>query len=219
MHALAALCVKRPVFATMLIVALMVVGIFSFFTLGVDLFPKIDLPTMIVTVSNPGASAEEIQSDITKSIEDSVNTTSGIDTMQSTSIEGNSTVVISFSSTKAVTWLRRKCATRSIRWCRNCQRPLKRRWCRNSIRMRNPSCKWWFLRRGRCASHRDRRQADQAEAGKHLRVWARSPSWAALKREIRRTGWIRIKMRAYNLAVTDVAKALKAQKLELPAAA
>lgn len=44
MHALAALCVKRPVFATMLIVALMVVGIFSFFTLGVDLFPKIDLP-------------------------------------------------------------------------------------------------------------------------------------------------------------------------------
>ncbi len=43
MHKLAALCVKRPVFATMLIVALMVVGIFSFFTLGVDLFPKIDL--------------------------------------------------------------------------------------------------------------------------------------------------------------------------------
>ena len=43
MHELAALCVKRPVFATMLIVALMVVGVFSFFTLGVDLFPKIDL--------------------------------------------------------------------------------------------------------------------------------------------------------------------------------
>ena len=84
MHALAALCVRRPVFATMLIVALMVVGIFSFFTLGVDLFPKIDLPTIIVTVANPGASAEEIESDITKRIEDAVNTTSGIDTMQST---------------------------------------------------------------------------------------------------------------------------------------
>ena len=59
MHKLAELCVKRPVFATMLIVALMVVGIFSFFTLGVDLFPKIDLPTVSVSVSNPGASAEE----------------------------------------------------------------------------------------------------------------------------------------------------------------
>src|SRR5579862_4249 len=101
MHALAALCVKRPVFATMLIVALMVVGIFSFFTLGVDLFPKIDLPTIVVSVANPGASAEEIESEITKRIEDSVNTTSGIDTMQSTSIEGTSTVVIQFSLDKS----------------------------------------------------------------------------------------------------------------------
>jgi len=58
-HKLAELCVKRPVFATMLIVALMVVGTFSFFTLGVDLFPKIDLPTVSVSVSNPGASAEQ----------------------------------------------------------------------------------------------------------------------------------------------------------------
>src|SRR6202045_4580329 len=101
MHALAALCVKRPVFATMLIVALMVVGVFSFFTLGVDLFPKIDLPTIIVSVANPGASAEEIESDISKGIEDAVNTTSGIDTMSSTSIEGNSTVVINFTLDKS----------------------------------------------------------------------------------------------------------------------
>jgi len=101
MHALAALCVKRPVFATMLIVALMVVGVFSFFTLGVDLFPKIDLPTIIVSVANPGASAEEVESDITKRIEDAVNTTSGIDAMQSTSIEGNSTVVINFTLDKS----------------------------------------------------------------------------------------------------------------------
>ena len=70
MHKLAELCVKRPVFATMLIVALMVVGGFSFFTLGVDLFPKIDLPTVSVSVSNPGASAEEVETDITKRVED-----------------------------------------------------------------------------------------------------------------------------------------------------
>ena len=51
MHKLAELCVKRPVFATMLILALMVVGGFSFFTLGVDLFPKVDLPTVSVILS------------------------------------------------------------------------------------------------------------------------------------------------------------------------
>ena len=76
MHALAALCVRRPVFATMLIAALMVVGVFSFLSLGVDLLPKIDLPTVIVSTSNPGASAEEIETEITKRIEDAVNTTS-----------------------------------------------------------------------------------------------------------------------------------------------
>src|ERR1700692_3400302 len=95
MHKLAALCVNRPVFATMLIVALMVVGIFFFFTLGLDLFPRIDLPTVAVTVSNPGASAEEIETDITKRIEDAVNTISGIDELRSTSVEGSSTAVIS----------------------------------------------------------------------------------------------------------------------------
>src|SRR3984957_8990508 len=100
MHKLAELCVKRPVFAPMLIVALMVVGVFSFFTLGVDLFPKIDLPTVSVSVSNPGASAEEVETDITKRIEDSVNTISGIESITSTSLEGVSTVVISFSLDK-----------------------------------------------------------------------------------------------------------------------
>ena len=100
MHKLAELCVKRPVFATMLIVALMVVGGFSFFTLGVDLFPKIDLPTVSVSVSNPGASAEEVETDITKRVEDAVNTISGIDELNSTSVEGASTVVITFSLDK-----------------------------------------------------------------------------------------------------------------------
>src|ERR1700720_1526630 len=97
MHKLAEICVRRPVFATMLVLTLMVVGGFSFFTLGLDLFPKIDFPTVVVSVSNPGASAEEVETDITKRIEDSVNTTSGIDSLTSTSVEGNSTVIIQFS--------------------------------------------------------------------------------------------------------------------------
>ena len=56
MQKLAQICIERPVFATMLILALTVIGGFSFFGLGVDLLPKIDLPTVIVTVNNPGAS-------------------------------------------------------------------------------------------------------------------------------------------------------------------
>ena len=53
MHKLAALCVRRPVFATMLILALVVVGGFSYFSLGVDLTPKVDVPTVSITVVNP----------------------------------------------------------------------------------------------------------------------------------------------------------------------
>ncbi len=69
MHKLAELCVKRPVFATMLIVSLTVMGAYSFFGLGVDYFPNIDIPTVAVTVTNPGASAEQIESEIIKKLE------------------------------------------------------------------------------------------------------------------------------------------------------
>jgi HAE1 family hydrophobic/amphiphilic exporter-1 len=96
MQKLAELCIRRPVFATMLILSITVVGIFSFFSLGVDLLPKVDLPTVSVTVSNPGASAEQIETEITKKIEDAVNTISGIDELRSTSSEGVAQVIASF---------------------------------------------------------------------------------------------------------------------------
>ena len=60
MQKLAEICVRRPVFATMLILSITVVGLFSFRSLGVDLFPKIDLPTITVTVVNPGASPSDL---------------------------------------------------------------------------------------------------------------------------------------------------------------
>src|SRR3984957_1929190 len=100
MHALAKLCIQRPVFATMLIMALGVVGIFSSFSLGVDLFPKVDIPTVQVTVSDPGASPEEIEIEITKKLEDTVNTISGIDELRSISSEGQSLVLITFELDK-----------------------------------------------------------------------------------------------------------------------
>ena len=100
MHALAQLCVRRPVFATMLVLALVVVGVFCYFTLGVDLFPKVDIPTVLVTIVNPGASPEEIETEITKKVEDAVNTISQVDEIRSTSSEGQSLVIIQFELSK-----------------------------------------------------------------------------------------------------------------------
>jgi len=102
MQWLAEVCVKRPVFATMLILSLVVVGAFSFFSLGVDLFPKIDFPTITITVINPGASPQEIETEVTEKIEEAVNTISGIDELRSTSIEGISQVFVQFVLEKDV---------------------------------------------------------------------------------------------------------------------
>src|SRR5712671_2125569 len=96
MQKLAEICVRRPVFATMLILSITVVGLFSFRSLGVDLFPKIDLPTITITVVNPGASPQEIETEITDKVEGAVNTISGIDELRSTSVEGVSQVFVNF---------------------------------------------------------------------------------------------------------------------------
>jgi HAE1 family hydrophobic/amphiphilic exporter-1 len=96
MQWLAALCVKRPVFATVLILSLTVIGAFSFTRLGVDRFPKVDFPTIVITTVQPGAAPEQIETEISDKIEEAVNTISGIDELRSTSSEGISLVVVSF---------------------------------------------------------------------------------------------------------------------------
>src|ERR1044071_8374465 len=96
MQWLASISVKRPVFATVLILALTVVGAFAFLRLGVDQFPKVDFPTIVVTTRMPGAAPEEVETEISDKIEEAVSTVSGIDELRSTSSEGVSTVIISF---------------------------------------------------------------------------------------------------------------------------
>ena len=88
--------VRRPVFTTMLVATLVVLGLASFFQLGVDIFPKVDLPTITITTRLPGASPEEIESQITKPIEEVVNTISGLDELRSSTIEGQSQVFATF---------------------------------------------------------------------------------------------------------------------------
>ena len=102
MQKLAEICVRRPVFATMLIMAITVVGAASFFNLGVDRFPRVDIPVVSVITVNPGAAPEQIETEITDVIEGAVNTISGIDELRSSSIEGQSQVNISFDLAKDV---------------------------------------------------------------------------------------------------------------------
>jgi HAE1 family hydrophobic/amphiphilic exporter-1 len=100
MQWLAALCVKRPVFAWVLVLSLTVVGLFALGQLGVDRFPNVDIPTISVTTRLPGAAPEQIETEVTDKIEEAVNTISAIDTLNSTSSEGISQVVVSFKLEK-----------------------------------------------------------------------------------------------------------------------
>jgi len=93
---LAAVCIRRPVFAAMLILSLVVVGAVSWFRLGVDRFPVVDLPTVIIRTQLPGASAEEVEIQISQRIEEVVNTVAGIDELRSISSAGSSIVIITF---------------------------------------------------------------------------------------------------------------------------
>jgi HAE1 family hydrophobic/amphiphilic exporter-1 len=101
MHALAKLCIKLPVFATMLMLSFLVAGIFTYFSLAVDRMPNIDAPMVAVTTINPGASPEEVETEITKKIEDAVNSINGLDEINSTSSEGLSVIRIEFELSKS----------------------------------------------------------------------------------------------------------------------
>jgi len=100
MQKLAELCVRRPVFATVLILALVVVGFFGYMQLGVDRFPKVDFPFVVVTTTLQGAAPEEMETEVTDKIEEAVNTIAGIETLISTSSDGVSLVQIQFALEK-----------------------------------------------------------------------------------------------------------------------
>ena len=102
MQWLVEICIARPVFTVMLMAAIIVVGVLGFISLGVDRFPNVDIPTVTVTVNNPGAAPAEIETEITKKLEDQINTVSGIDTLSSVSSEGRSQITVLFLLSKDV---------------------------------------------------------------------------------------------------------------------
>jgi HAE1 family hydrophobic/amphiphilic exporter-1 len=97
MQKLAEICIQRPVFAAMIILALVVVGTASYFRLGVDRFPSVDLPTVSVRTTLPGASPEEVESEVSQKIEEVVNTVEGIQELRSVSGQGTSFIIVTFN--------------------------------------------------------------------------------------------------------------------------
>jgi len=87
---------KNPVFATMVMLAIVVLGLFSYQRMQVDQFPTIDFPVVVVTAEYPGASPEIVESEVTKKIEEGVNSIAGINALTSRSFEGQSVVIIEF---------------------------------------------------------------------------------------------------------------------------
>lgn len=88
---------KRPVFATVTILALVVLGLFSYVSLNVDEYPNVEIPVVAVTVNYPGASPEQVANQVTQQVEEAVSVIPGVDHITSTAGEGTSTTVIQFT--------------------------------------------------------------------------------------------------------------------------
>ncbi|HMJ15617.1 MAG TPA: efflux RND transporter permease subunit, partial [Polyangiaceae bacterium] len=102
MQKLAELCIRRPVFAAMLILAMVVVGGAAYTSLGVDRFPAVDLPTIMVRTTLPGGAPEDVESEISEELEEVVNTVEGIRELRSISTSGSSVVVATFDLSRDV---------------------------------------------------------------------------------------------------------------------
>jgi HAE1 family hydrophobic/amphiphilic exporter-1 len=102
MQKLAEICIRRPVFASMIVLSLVVVGAASYFRLGVDRFPAVDLPTVSVRTELPGASTEEMETQVSQKIEEAVNTIQGISELRSITSPGNSLLIVTFNLNRPI---------------------------------------------------------------------------------------------------------------------
>ncbi len=102
MQKLADICIRRPVFAAMLALSLVVVGATGYFRLGVDRFPAVDLPTVRVTTTLPGAAPEEVESLVSQPLEEALNTIEGIKELRSINRQGISMIIVTFELTREI---------------------------------------------------------------------------------------------------------------------
>ncbi len=215
MQWLAALSVRRPVLATVLILSLTVVGAFSFMRLGVDRFPKVEFPTVVITTIQPGAAPEQIETEITDKIEEAVNTISGIDELRSVSSEGVSLVFVAFLLDKdadvAAQEVRDKVNGALPLLPRNIQQPRVEKFDPDAAPVLSIAVSANKPVRD-VTEYVDKTLRRQLESitgvGQVLVLGGR-------QRQI--NVWLDAdRLRAYNLTVTDVSRALQSQNIEIP---
>lgn len=215
MQWLAEICVHRPVFATVIVLFLTVVGGFSFFTLGVDRFPKIDLPTISVRTSNPGAAPEEIESEITDVIEGALNTVPGVEEMRSSSSRGSSNVTLTFNLEKdpdqAFQEVQQKLSTISNRLPETADPPVAQKSDPDSqpVLQYVVSAPRNVIELSNLVENLIQERIESADGvGEIFMYGARQPQ-------------VRInvnpdRLRAFNISVTEVSNAIRSQNQELP---
>jgi HAE1 family hydrophobic/amphiphilic exporter-1 len=215
MQWLAEICVHRPVFATVIVLFLTVVGGFSFFTLGVDRFPKIDLPTISVRTSNPGAAPEEIETEITDVIEGALNTVPGVEEMRSSSSRGSSNVTLTFNLEKdpdvAFQEIQQKLSTVGGRLPETADPPVAQKSDPDSqpILMYTISAPRDVMELTEQVENLIQERIESADGVGEVFMWgSRTPQVLVSVNPDR--------LRAYNIAVTEVSAAIRGQNQELP---
>lgn len=216
MQKLAEICVRRPVFATMLITTLVVLGIFSYNRLVIERFPRVEFPTIVISTILPGAGPQEIETEISDKIEQAVNTISGIEELRSVSSEGVSLVIVTFELERnldsAAQDVRDKLNTALPLLPKTIDQPVVQKFDPDAAPIMTISL----------ASNRSIREATEF-ADKVLRRQIESISGVGQVQIIggrKRQVNVKLdgdKLRAYNLTVAQVSAALQAQNLEVPA--
>ncbi|MFY9558414.1 MAG: efflux RND transporter permease subunit [Blastocatellia bacterium] len=215
MQKLAEICVRRPVFATMLIMTLIVLGVFSYNRLVVERFPRVEFPTITITTRFPGAAPQEVETEITDKIEEAVNTISGIDELRSTSSEGVSLVFVAFDLERNLDDAAQDVRDKINRALPNLPRTIEQ----PTIEKLDPDAS--PIMTISVASSRNLREMTEF-ADKVLRRQIESVNGVGQVQIIGgRKRQVNVyldgdKLRGYNLTITQVWQALQAQNLEVP---
>lgn len=208
--------VQNPVFAAMMMFALMVLGLFAYKDVGVEEFPNIEFPFVIVTTQYAGASPEVVESDVTRKIEDTVNTISGVKRVISTSYEGRSFVAIEFylnvPVTVAVQDVRDKIAVLKTTFRDEIKDPIVERYNPGSVPVLSLAFTSHSLPMRELSSYIDQKISKRLQTVSGV---GKVEILGAVKREIR----INLKpqaLQAYRVSVSEVLRVLEFENAELP---
>lgn len=207
--------IKRPVFATMVILGLVVLGIVSYPRIGVDLFPKIDFPMVNITTTLKGASPEIMDIDVTDKIEGAVNTINGVKSIISTSTEGVSVVTVEFVLERdidlAVQDVREKISAIRAELPRDIDEPV--------IQKIDPDAApvMWIAFFGEKSVRELSTYADEVLKEQFQRINGVGGIWLGGLRLRQVRIWMdRGKLSAYQITAHDVVRALQRENIELP---